>query len=69
MDYTKIKETTYNSFPPARLKLDSFCCCLFVCYLAGTLIKMVPNRGAADRIWPKEDCRWHIDIVVSFHLL
>ena len=31
-------------------------------------IKMAPGRGTADRIWAMEDCRWPIDIVVSFYL-
>ena len=32
-------------------------------------IKMAPNRETADRIWPMEDLRWPIDIVVLFYLL
>ena len=32
-------------------------------------IKMAPNRGTADRLWPIEYCRWPIDIVVCFCLL
>lgn len=66
MDYTKIKETTYNSLP--HTPQIGLILLLFVVYLADPLVKMAPNKGTTESLWTMTVYRWPIDIVFCFLL-